>query len=422
MAAHAPILFVDAVWKRFCRDLRRSLRYGLQDIACELTGRRRPTAHLRPGEFWALQDVSLTVGRGQALGLVGPNGAGKTTLLRLIGGLIKPDRGSLEVLGRVTPLISFAVGFNPVLTGRENVYVQMAVFGVPKRVIDRTIDEIADFAELGDALDAPVQTYSSGMTARLGFACAVQTRPNVLLIDDLLAVGDSRFRAKCYRRLAALREAGTAFVLVSHNPLAVLSVCDRAAYLVGGRVLAQGPPGAIIARYEADLVPAGARPGGELMPEDIRADRGGSRIVALGFRDVGGVATKEPVSGEPVELWVRGRSDRPLRAVSLIVAIHEVSEGDPLVLALRSADDLPPVDLPAGEFAIRLALPYCGLRPGLFAARVRLVEGLLFHVLDQVTSAPFRVSGGPSTAQCAFYQPRSWVFAPGAGAPAADAT
>jgi len=252
------VLSVDRVSKRFCRDFRRSLRYGLRDIASELLGRRRPVESLRTGEFWALRDVSLGVRRGEAVGLIGPNGAGKTTLLRLISGLINPDRGSLTVRGRVAPLISLGVGFNPVLTGAENIFVIMTILGLTKKEIDRRFAEVVDFAEIGDALQAPVQTYSWGMTARLGFACAVHAAPDILVIDEVLAVGDSRFRVKCYRRLAAMRDAGAAFVLVSHNPLAILSVCDSATYLSAGRVLVQGAPRSVVARYEEEMAGNGA--------------------------------------------------------------------------------------------------------------------------------------------------------------------
>ncbi len=160
------VLSVEGVSKRFCRSLRRSLRYGAWDIACELSGWPRPST-LRAGEFWALRDVSLGLTRGQALGLIGPNGAGKTTLLRLISGLIKPDGGVVTVRGRVAPLISLGVGFNPLLTGRENVYVNMAIFGLPKREVDRRFDEVVDFPGRCDAVDTPVKTKGPVLAAGL---------------------------------------------------------------------------------------------------------------------------------------------------------------------------------------------------------------------------------------------------------------
>ncbi|WNZ43972.1 ABC transporter ATP-binding protein [Leptolyngbya boryana CZ1] len=231
------ILSVDGLSKKFCRDLKRSLFYAIQDIGSELVGRKQRSSVLRPREFWALDDVSFQLKRGEALGLVGKNGSGKSTLLRIISGLIKPDRGQVEVHGRVAPLIALGAGFNPILTGRENIYANMSILGLTKQQIDGCFDQVLDFAEINDSIDAPVQSYSSGMAARLGFACAIHTEPDILLIDEVLAVGDLRFRAKCYRRLAELRDRGVAFVLVSHSSNSILSKCENAVYLSKGKLI-----------------------------------------------------------------------------------------------------------------------------------------------------------------------------------------
>ncbi|MGL5878105.1 MAG: ABC transporter ATP-binding protein, partial [Xenococcaceae cyanobacterium] len=234
------VLSVEGVSKKFCRDLKRSLLYAVQDIATELVGIRQKSEKLRRDEFWALKDVSFQVRRGEALGLVGPNGSGKSTLLRIISGLIKPDSGFVEIKGRIAPLIALGAGFNPILTGRENIYANMSILGLSKQEIDERFEAVLDFAEIGVAIDAPVQTYSSGMAARLGFACAIYTEPDILLIDEVLAVGDIKFRAKCYRRLAKLREQGTSFILVSHNSHSILSICESAIYLLKGKVVTVG--------------------------------------------------------------------------------------------------------------------------------------------------------------------------------------
>lgn len=226
------LLSVKEVSKKFCRDLKRSLLYGVQDIASEVVGTREKSQRLRQKEFWALKDVSFELRRGEALGLVGANGSGKTTLLRIISGLIKPDSGSVEVKGRVAPLIALGAGFIPILTGRENIYANMSILGLSKKEIDERFQDVIDFAEIGDAIDAPVQSYSSGMAARLGFASAIHTDPDILLIDEVLAVGDIKFKSKCHRRLHELRQNGTSFVLVSHQPQSILNVCNQAVYLL----------------------------------------------------------------------------------------------------------------------------------------------------------------------------------------------
>ncbi|MGH8614301.1 MAG: ABC transporter ATP-binding protein, partial [Gammaproteobacteria bacterium] len=171
------LVSVKNVSKKFSRSLRLSLAYGAHDILRELTGTPRCSSELRKAEFWALKDISFEVRRGAGVGLIGPNGSGKTTLLRLLSGLIKPDEGEIRILGRVAPLIALGAGFNPVLGGRENVYTNMAMLGLSHSEIEARFDDVLDFAEIGDAIDAPLQTYSSGMAARLGFACAIHTTP-----------------------------------------------------------------------------------------------------------------------------------------------------------------------------------------------------------------------------------------------------
>ena len=223
---------VDGVSKKFCRDLKQSLWYGLKDTAADLVG-RKGLSSLRPNEFWALDSVSLELRRGECLGLIGRNGAGKTTLLKMLNGLIKPDRGRIELRGRIGALISLGAGFNPILTGRENIYVNGSVLGLATKEIDAKLDEIVDFAEIGAFIEAPVQSYSAGMQVRLGFAVATALRPDVLLLDEVLAVGDVAFRAKCYERLARIREEA-GFVLVSHDTDQIARVCSSVLVLDAG--------------------------------------------------------------------------------------------------------------------------------------------------------------------------------------------
>ena len=266
-SASEPLISIQGVSKKFCRNLKASYAYGLKDIASEVFGTSRHSEKLRTGEFWAVRDVSLEIRRGESLGLIGTNGSGKTTLLKMIGGLIKPDTGRLEIHGKVAALIALGAGFNPLLTGRENVYINMSIFGLSKQAIDQKFDSVLDFAEIWDAIDAPVRTYSSGMRARLGFSCAIHTDPEILLIDEVLAVGDFTFRTKCYRRLAELRQQGVAFILVSHSSAAILSNCDLAAYLSKGELVAFGESDVVTRKYEND-VGGGATVKGPLSASD----------------------------------------------------------------------------------------------------------------------------------------------------------
>ena len=225
---------VDNVSKKFCRDLKKSLWYGVNDIAGEVFCRNGKRLDLRKEEFWALKDVSFELRRGECLGLIGPNGAGKSTLLRLLNGLINPDNGEISVRGRVGALIALGAGFNPILTGRENIYVNGAVLGLTKREIDKKLDEIIDFAEIGDFIDAPVQSYSSGMQVRLGFAIAVQMEPDVLFIDEVLAVGDVGFRGKCYNAIYDMNK-DAAVIFVSHTMQHISRLCTHLMVLDHGK-------------------------------------------------------------------------------------------------------------------------------------------------------------------------------------------
>jgi lipopolysaccharide transport system ATP-binding protein len=188
---------------------------------------------LRDGEFYAVRDVSFELRRGECLGLIGHNGAGKTTLLKILNGLIKPDRGRIEMNGRVGALIALGAGFNPILTGRENIYINGSVLGLSKKEIDEKIDEIIEFAEIGDFIDMPVQNYSSGMSVRLGFSIASSLRPDILLLDEVLAVGDIRFVVKCLNRLRDIA-SDSAVILVSHNMQSISGFCSRVVMLERG--------------------------------------------------------------------------------------------------------------------------------------------------------------------------------------------
>jgi lipopolysaccharide transport system ATP-binding protein len=251
MAYEGEVLIqVDGVGKRFCRDLKRSLWYGMKDIASDCFAGSLASASLRKDEFWALKDVSFQLRRGECLGLIGANGAGKTTLLRILNGLIKPDSGEVRIRGRVGALIALGAGFNPVLTGRENIYVNAAVLGLSKKETDAQLEAIIAFADIGPAIDAPVQTYSSGMTVRLGFAVAAHLEPDILLIDEVLAVGDTAFRMKCIKMVRTKLKEGIAVVLVSHDIVSLQRVCGTGILLRQGACHASGALHEVLRLYQ----------------------------------------------------------------------------------------------------------------------------------------------------------------------------
>ncbi|EAZ90589.1 ABC transporter ATP-binding protein [Crocosphaera chwakensis] len=236
--ADEVLVKVDHVSKKFCRDLKRSLWYGVQDIMSEVTAQKYEH-ELREDEFWSVNDISFELRRGECLGLIGPNGAGKSTLLKILNGLIKPDKGRIELRGRIGALIELSAGFNAILTGRENIYSRGAVLGFTKEEIDKKLDAIIDFSELEDFIDTPVVNYSSGMKVRLGFAVAAQMEPDVLLLDEVLAVGDVGFRAKCFNSIYKMME-NAAVILVSHSMPQINRVCSDILVMNHGQPVFQG--------------------------------------------------------------------------------------------------------------------------------------------------------------------------------------
>ena len=406
------VLSVQGVSKKFCRDLKRSLFYGVQDIASELLGIREKNDKLRKKEFWALQNVSFELRRGEALGLVGPNGSGKTTLMRIIAGLIRPDTGSVEVKGRVAPLIALGAGFNPILTGRENIYANMSILGLSKQEIDERFDAVVEFAEIGDAIDAPVQSYSSGMAARLGFASAIHTEPDILLIDEVFAVGDISFREKCRRRLYELRKKETCLILVSHNPHVVLETCEISAYLAQGVLITSGDANSVMIQYEEDQFLNKKSKEQEIinLPDGSEDKNTGLNIISLYFRNSHGKIVESPISGESIYFCVKCKVQKEILNAGLHLSIGALGREGGTVLVLNSFQDGVSLDMSPGEREIQIKMPYLGLRLGLYKMSVYVRKDSIY-TLDCCNNFTFKVKANESTGSNLFYQPRSWGIA-----------
>lgn len=240
-------IVVQALGKRFSRY--RSDR-PLTIMEAALSGFRR----MRPqAQFWALRDVSFSVAPGKMLGVIGKNGAGKSTLLQLVGGIGRPDAGTIAVRGRIGGLLDLGAGFHTDLTGRENVFIGGVVAGLTRREVAKRFSDIVEFAELEAFIDSPMRTYSTGMQMRLAFSVAVHTEPKVLLIDEYLSVGDVAFQGKCLDRIAQFKAAGCAIMLVSHNPRQIQQLCDQALWLREGRIVVLGDPKIVAGQYDAEM-------------------------------------------------------------------------------------------------------------------------------------------------------------------------
>ena len=404
-----PLLQVQGVKKRFCRSLKRSLWYGVSDIASDLMMRSGGGLALRKQEFLAVDDVSFEVAAGESVALIGRNGAGKSTLLKLINGLFRPDAGQIAVRGRVSALIELGAGFNPVLSGRENIYINAAVLGMTKQEVDRQLEEIVDFSELEEFIDMPLKNYSSGMKVRLGFAVASQLQPDLLLIDEVLAVGDAAFRAKCYRRLSQLLSGGTAFVLVSHNNHMLLTTCSRGVVLDHGRMIDNAEISQALHAYERIMAEADETAAIKASDKPKGADTG-LEIRDIYFRGAAGEPVREPKTGSAAALCIQVEVGEPLADVGMAVIIRESQQGGQALLALASSQDGIMHELDTGRHELRLNFDVLPLAPGRYVAKLSASKGAL-HTLDAVEAFQFGVDVGSPTGDSLFYCDRSWQVA-----------
>jgi ABC-type polysaccharide/polyol phosphate transport system ATPase subunit len=359
---------------------------------------RTPTRYARA--FWALQDVSFTVARGEALGVIGRNGSGKSTLLQMLCGTLTPASGSVQVDGRVAALLELGSGFNPELTGRENVYLNASVLGLTRAQIAARYDAIAAFAGIGQFIDQPVKTYSSGMVVRLAFAVSVSVEPDVLIVDEALAVGDMAFQQQCLQRLTDLREAGTTIVLVTHDILMTRNYCDRVVYLEQGRVKAIGDPETVGEMYIKDTLPSAQASGAiEWKPDDTAKLRFGSSRGAITRSQLLGRSgeTKAAMRGETLTVALAARIDRDVRNPELVVQLRDTRGYVLYGLAtgpedLRIARDEGGADV---EAAVEVDVH---LGPGEYSFSLGLVDRhgeTVSTVLDKVVAAlPFTVLPG----------------------------
>jgi lipopolysaccharide transport system ATP-binding protein len=335
---------LSGVSKKFCRSLKRSMLYGFADVVRGTLALPSRADVLRRDEFFALRDVSLEVEPGEAFAVIGPNGAGKSTLLKVLAGILPPDSGRAEVRGRTGALIELGAGFHPLLSGRENISVNAAILGMSRAELHRAFDSIVAFADIGDFLDTPVKQYSSGMLVRLGFAVAVHCRPDVLLVDEVLAVGDEGFQVKCMNKLGELRSAGTAIILVSHNMHAVSGFARRALLLVQGQARCLDDVAQTVRQYK-DLFRTA---------NESEIERHCSGTDAIRFTEVS-LPTKDITPGTPLEVVLSYQATEAYHDVEVALALL-VDQHMGLYFEVTSRASGLRVDLPTGEHRLRVAL------------------------------------------------------------------
>lgn len=272
------------------------------------------TQHYSPTDFWALRDVTFSVERGEILGVIGPNGSGKSTLLQIVSGILEPTRGRVITQGRIAALLELGAGFNPEFTGRENVFLNGEILGMARREMERAFPQIEKFAEIGAFLDRPVKEYSSGMYVRLAFATAIHVDPEILIVDEALAVGDAIFANRCINKFEELKQRKVTVLFVSHDLGLVKRLSDRAVLMVDGRVTAYGAPSEVVNRYVGLVLDrqgreetTAAQAGGSYRHGD-----GASRVISADILDASGAPTRSLAPGEAVTVRIRARAQQEL--------------------------------------------------------------------------------------------------------------
>lgn len=343
-------------------------------------------------DLWALKGVDFTVGEGEALGIAGPNGAGKTTILKILSKVTRPTGGTVEVNGRLGALLELGAGFHPELSGRENIYLYGSILGLKRREIAQRFDEILDFSGLERFIDTPVKRYSSGMYVRLGFSVAVHTQPDVLLVDEVLAVGDAQFRQKCIQQIKSLQKQGVSIVFISHNLFQMQAVCERGIFLASGQIQYNGSIDDAIGAYEKWLRQTASLGNGNDR-YDFVAGQGGSdlRILGLEVCDLEGISKGIFDYKEGVEVRIHYIASRIFPSVNFVLRIKRM---DGVVCSmLRSSDLGIPVGDIGGQGYVSIRLPELQLTSGAYIFEARLRDSNDAVTLSKSSSTAFQVNG-----------------------------
>lgn len=364
------------------------LRHAIEDaiatpfrwVGNAFSGRRTARSHQTPQEFWALRNVTFDVRRGEVVGIIGRNGAGKSTLLKILSRITEPTEGRIGLRGRVASLLEVGTGFHPELSGRENVFLNGAVLGMKHAEVRRKFDEIVAFAGVEQFLDTPVKRYSSGMYVRLAFAVAAHLEPEILIVDEVLAVGDSEFQKKCLDKMREVTDGGRTVLFVSHNLSAVASLCNRAVYLKSGEIVMTGESGAVIAKYQNDVVRAADEPA----PDPARRSGSGTHRIHE-IKCVGG----EFAPRKPMEFTASIRQHAPDGPFHF--SMHFLDEWDTEVFAINT-EYLEDMSVQPGNSEVNVRIQTPWLPPGDYRADAYLhCNGIIDHWPD---ACRFRIGAG----------------------------
>ena len=386
---------LEHVTKRYRAGRSRTVVDLIASNLDRLRGRSQEVHSLTRGKIdatiWAMRDVSFEVPEGAGVGVIGRNGAGKTTLLKLISRVTWPTTGRVRVAGRVVSLIELGAGFHPELTGRENVYLGGGLFGLTRREIDRRFDQIVDFADVARLIDTPMKRYSSGLYARLGFSVAVHANPDIILVDEVLAVGDAAFRRRALEALRGLIADGKTVLFISHDMWNVRRLCDQILWMEEGRVRAYGAAGEIAERYMNEVnLQALANQATAL--QSARSGTGEMRYAGVDLLDASGAPAGLVAPGATLVVRATYRVERPIARPVFQIGIVDVDTGLVITTATTRPGDVP--DTVNGAGTIECRFPRLPLRPRQYILRLSITDSHQLASYDVVTAGPrFAVSG-----------------------------
>ena len=391
-----PDLLFDHVSKRY------RIRHEVESSATRHPlVRKLMNLWTRPEDFWAVRDVSFAVERGEAVGIIGHNGAGKSTILKLLSNITTPTSGKISINGRLAALIEVGSGFHPELSGRENIYLNGSILGMSRGEITKKLDSIIDFADVRQFIDTPVKRFSSGMYLRLGFSIAAHLEPDILLLDEVLAVGDAAFQAKCLNRITELKQAGTTIVFISHDLRAVEQLCSRVLLLKRGQIVMSGSAKDVVAAYQSDAT---------LSSESVEVHKKGEtkevEIRALSFRDETGQVKPIFQTGEPLVVRVDFDVHQPVRDAVFGVLFFTADGQQHCDLTTQFSNDR--ISLVPGKGSLEFRTRELGLLPGIYFTSVHVQERNARDVIHyQYKSTTLRVDSD-RVMRGNFFLPHEW--------------
>ncbi|MDA8442315.1 MAG: ABC transporter ATP-binding protein [Peptococcaceae bacterium] len=376
------ILKVENASKKFSKSLKHVMLHGAADITRDFFGVKTNSTKLRDGEFWAVDDVSFVLKQGESIGLIGRNGSGKSTLLKVINGIYTPDKGRVRIDGRVGALIEVGAGFHPMLTGRENIYVNGSILGLSKREIDQKFDAILDFSGIADFIDTPVKHYSSGMYVRLGFAIAINCVPDLLLIDEVLAVGDYQFQIKCMDKIKELQRNGVSIVFVSHSDSHIKSVCKHGICLDQSKPIFYGNVDDALLAYH-QVSNAHQKDALQHYGHDqshVRRGTGQARFSTVTVTDMNGTAIDHVSFGtNRIKIIGRYTCKEKIENPRFFAALRDASRSE-MVIVLSATTSVDPISFIEGEGEIEFQIDVNDLGPNLYGIYTGITDSVMYDI------------------------------------------